>query len=101
MKNLITSCNKRAVGSKLAAFKERLLADALRKERDSKLRNWLRLAAGEAEALAWQTPCPLLVLPSLVEEKLEATRKYAHQQAKIRSRRFRFPSQTRCAKARE
>lgn len=44
----------------------------------------LRRAAAEAESLAWLTPVPLLVLPSLLEEKARAARFYATRQAELR-----------------
>lgn len=65
--------------------------DPLRRLRRRLLRDWLVrhgpgpygrlpwLASAEAEALAWQTPVPLLVLPSLLEEKLEGIRRYVGQ----------------------
>jgi hypothetical protein len=37
---------------------------------------FLHLAAGEAEALAWLTPFPHLFLPLLLEEKLDAAKRY-------------------------
>ena len=62
--------------------------DSLRRLRRRLFRAWLNqhgrthggrlawLAAGEAEALAWQTAAPLLVLPALLAEKLDHVRDY-------------------------
>ncbi|MBX3746330.1 MAG: hypothetical protein KF833_13575 [Verrucomicrobiae bacterium] len=44
----------------------------------------LRRAAAEAESLAWLTSVPLLVLPTLLEEKARAARFYATRQAELR-----------------
>ncbi len=49
-------------------LKWKLLADHLR-EAGAKWEAPLRDAAGEAAALAWTTPVPLLVFPALFEEK--------------------------------
>lgn len=45
-----------------------------------------RRAANEAAALAWLEPHPLLVFPTLFEEKLAAARKRSHRQGLVRSR---------------
>ena len=45
-----------------------------------------RLAVREAEAIAWQTPFPALVLPSLLEEKLGKASRWHFRQANLRSR---------------
>jgi len=44
----------------------------------------LRNALKEAEALAWETPYPHLVLPLLAEEKARAARRWAARQQLIR-----------------
>jgi hypothetical protein len=46
----------------------------------------LRLAATDAAGLAWLTPFPLLVLPQLFEETVEAARKREALQEDIRQR---------------
>ena len=46
----------------------------------------LRGAANEAIALAAITHYPLLLLPGLFEEKVEAARRYLERQARIRKR---------------
>jgi hypothetical protein len=67
----------------LAEFKARLLARVLDDAPDETVAKLCRLAAGEAEALAWQTPFPLLFLPVLLEEKLEVIQRYAARQARL------------------
>ena len=46
----------------------------------------VRGAANEATALAATTPYPLLLLPGLFEEKVEAAQRYLERQARIRKR---------------
>jgi hypothetical protein len=67
----------------LADLKAQLLARAIDEAADETVAKLFRLAAGEAEALAWQTPFPLLFLPILIEEKLEAVHRYATHQARL------------------
>lgn len=43
-------------------------------------------ALGEAEALAWSTPYPLLFLPVLAEEKVLSARQWAERQRQILER---------------
>lgn len=43
----------------------------------------LRQAAAEAESLAWLSPFPLLVLPTLLEEKVREARIRAAKQAQL------------------
>jgi hypothetical protein len=61
-----------------------LLDAALPKIGDQGQLRLLRLAAGEAEALAWSTPFPHLFLPVLLDEKLDAVRRYLARQAGFR-----------------
>jgi hypothetical protein len=61
----------------LAALKENLLRQAIGESTNDAWARLFRLAAGEAEALAWLTPFPLLFLPVLLEEKLDEVRHYA------------------------
>ena len=69
----------------LAALRQDLLTAPLAKAADEQHRSLLRLAAGEAEALAWVNGFPLLLLPVLLEEKVEAVRRYTTRQAGLRS----------------
>ena len=50
----------------------------------------IRRAANEASAIAWTTPFPLLVLPTLLEEKVRRARRQAEHQKAVfkRSRRL-------------
>src|SRR5262245_31466317 len=60
------------------------LAESLAEDRHRGMPQWLvRGAVGEAEALAWSTPYPMLFLPELVEEKVAAARTYASRQESI------------------
>lgn len=72
-------------GRALAALRQDLLTAPLAKATDEQHRSLLQLAAGEAEALAWVNGFPLLLLPVLLEEKVEAVRHYTARQARLRS----------------
>ena len=82
-----TGCERRQVGRELSTLKNRLLKAALPGVGDRGRLRLFRLAAGEAEALASLTPFPLLVLPELLHEKLEATRRYVARQTSVRKER--------------
>ena len=45
------------------------------------------LAVKEAEAVAWQTPYPCLVLPTLIEEKLVTAAEWTRRQSALRGGR--------------
>jgi hypothetical protein len=45
---------------------------------------WLELALNEAEALAWQTDFPLLLFPTLAEEKISEVTRWLRRQELIR-----------------
>lgn len=70
-------------GLRLATLKERLLREYLAQTPGAFSERWLRLAANEAEALAWQTPVPLLIFPALLQEKLTTVGHYATRQLEI------------------
>lgn len=72
--------------ARLEALKERLLRRSLEAPEARGLTERLRWAAEDAASLAWATAFPLLVLPELVEEKLEAARRQAARQERIRRR---------------
>lgn len=63
-------------------LKARLLAEELR-EAETELNAPLRRAANEAAAIAWATLYPLLVFPTLFEEKIAAAIRQAERQARI------------------
>jgi hypothetical protein len=68
----------------LAELKSRLLRETLGEEPDEPLARLLRLAAVEAEAQAWLTSYPLLLFPSLFEEKALEARSYVARQHHVR-----------------
>jgi hypothetical protein len=74
----------------LTTLKERLLRTMLPMGMDEEQTRFLRLAAGEAEALAWLTPFPHLFLPVLLEEKLSAAKQYVTRQGSARVPRHQF-----------
>jgi ABC-type uncharacterized transport system permease subunit len=74
------------VEEQLELLKQRLLRPVIDRVSDTALVKELAWAANEAAALAWMTVCPILVLPALLEEKIqEATRKWEKQE-QIRQR---------------
>jgi hypothetical protein len=70
----------------LDELKERLLQNVLRQVTDNALIAELRWAANEAAALAWYTACPILVLPTLLEEKTREAIEKWEKQERIRNR---------------
>ena len=79
-----TRFGRRQVGRALSDLKQHLLEKALPEICDPWQRRLLRLAAVEAEALAWLTPFPHLFLPVLLEEKLETAKRYLARQNQVR-----------------
>jgi hypothetical protein len=67
----------------LASLKKRLVSERLSAGTEPGVERMARLAATEAEALAWQTPYPLLVLPALLDEKLDYVSRYAERQQNL------------------
>jgi len=72
--------------AELEKLKHRLLREQLDEAGGPGLAPALRRAANEAAALVWLTPYPLLLLPVLFEEKVEAAKRQAALQAQIRQR---------------
>jgi len=70
----------------LERLKNDLLRPLLAKATATDLILQLHRAANEAAALAWLEPHPLLVFPSLFEEKVGAARKRHFRQGLVRSR---------------
>lgn len=68
-------------------LKNRLLTEKLLATAQPELNALLRRAANEAAALAWVTFYPLLVFPTLFEEKIHAAIRQAERQARIYSTR--------------
>ena len=74
----------RAVQSNaLADLKNRLLREALNRTPDEPLSKLVRLAAVEAEARAWLTSFPLLLFPTLLEEKISEAKRYIVRQQRV------------------
>jgi len=69
------------VERQIEPLKQRLLSPILESVSSTDLVKEISWAANEAAALAWLTVCPILVLPTLLEEKVhEALRKWAKRQ---------------------
>lgn len=69
------------LNARLEQLKERLLAPLLASAAHPGLAGEIRWAAHEAAALAWLTPCPVLVLPALLDEKVhKAAHRWERQQ---------------------
>ena len=75
-----------ALETELEQLKERLLGPLLNASTDPAQGAPLRRAANEAAGLAWFTPFPLLVFPTLLEEKAASARRQHERQQDIRRR---------------
>jgi hypothetical protein len=64
-------------------LKNRLLTEKLLATANAELNTPLRRAANEAAALAWVTFYPLLVFPTLFEEKTRAALRQAERQKRV------------------
>ncbi len=88
------------VEAEIEDLKQRLLQPIVAKIRDSALIKEISWAANEAAALAWCTICPVLVLPTLLEEKVRATlakwEKQQHLRRQARKSNEDSFSQTAC-----
>ena len=77
----LTAPVRGATEEQLERLKEQLLIPFLSSVENPLLARELRWVANEAAALAWTTVCPMLVLPSLLEEKVcAALRRWERQQ---------------------
>lgn len=63
---------------------------ALRFETNQESKRMLQLALNEAEALACQSGVPELVMVTLAEEKVRATRQWLARQRELKSRSFQW-----------
>ncbi len=72
--------------TELERLKSRLLQERLSAATGFELNTHLRRAANEAAALAWVTPVPLLVFPTLFEEIAQTALCRAQKQEHIRQR---------------
>jgi hypothetical protein len=70
----------------LEGLKTRLLAEQTKAARALVPGDALRQAADEAASLAWLTPYPLLVLPTLFDELVAAAAVRTRKQAEVRQR---------------
>ncbi len=75
-----------ALDTELEQLKSRLIKEQLIERGNAALAPAFRRAANEAAALVWLTPYPLLLLPVLLTEKVDAVRRYGARQAEIRRR---------------
>ena len=82
---LLTSC-RGALEAQLEQLKDRLLEPILNSIENAALVQDLRWVANEAAALAWFTGCPILVLPTLLEEKVRSALLWWERQENIRHR---------------
>jgi hypothetical protein len=69
--------------SEFELLKNRLLTESLLAAAEPELNAAIRRAANEAAALAWVTFYPLLVFPTLFEEKIRHALVHAERQAHI------------------
>ena len=76
----------RTAETELERLKNRLLRQAIETVTSPALLAPLRRAANEAAALAWLEPHPLLVFPTLFEEKALTTRRRSLRQELVRAR---------------
>jgi hypothetical protein len=70
--------------AQLDQLKEKLLRPIVEPISNTDLIKELSRAATEAAALAWFTVCPILVLPTLLEEKIRATLRKWEKQEQLR-----------------
>ena len=75
----------RTVESELERLKNRLLRAVLEQVANPALLAPLRRAANEAAAIAWLEPLPLLVFPTLFEEKVLVVRRRTFRQELVRA----------------
>jgi hypothetical protein len=75
-----------AAETELEQLKARLLRPLLAPVEEPELNTALQRAANEAASVAWFTPFPLLVFPTLLEEKAAKARRQQARQRQIRER---------------
>lgn len=83
---IVTAPFRGQIETRLEELKHALLQPVLRGTLNPELHARVTWAAQEAASLAWLTPFPLLVFPTLFEEKMRAARQYWLKQLKIRGR---------------
>ena len=72
--------------TELERLKSRLLRQTLVELTGPDANGFVRRAANEAAALAWETRVPLLVFPALFEEKTQTALRQIRRQASVRLR---------------
>ena len=72
--------------AQIEQLKNRLLGPMVESVANAELVKELSWAANEAAALAWFTACPILVLPALLEEKVQDALKRWGKQEALRQR---------------
>lgn len=80
------------INGELEKLKQRMLDEYLNKYVDTELEPAIRAAATEAAALASINPYPLLVFPTLFEEKAASAMRYHFRQRLVRDRSRRIMS---------
>ncbi len=83
---LLLSPRRGVVETQLEQLKDHLLEPILKSVENAALIQELRWVANEAAALAWLTVCPILVLPTLLEEKVRSALERWERQENIRHR---------------
>ncbi|MGV3774130.1 MAG: hypothetical protein ACO1QB_14615 [Verrucomicrobiales bacterium] len=78
--------NRETLQSRFADLKAELLETALAETETLSLRSRFKQVANEAAGLAWTTPVPLLVFPTLFQELAGKLRVRETRQSKIASR---------------
>ena len=73
----------RSIDGSLANLKHRLVRARVSCGTEPGVERMTKLAATEAEALAWLTSYPLLVLPVLLDEKLDYVCRYTERQHRL------------------
>src|SRR5689334_18914634 len=86
--SLLTTPQRGALEAQLDQLKEQLLAPVLKSIQSAAVVRELRRAANEAAALAWFTVCPILVLPTLLEEKVRSAFQWWERQESIHPHRM-------------
>lgn len=81
-----------SIEPEIERLKERVLHQLTREKPEPVFRVPLQRAVGDAAALAWLTPYPLLVLPLLAQEKAEIAIKRVKRQHEIRRKSGLFVS---------
>jgi len=81
----------------LEYLKNRLLRQLLAGDTGTARNTAIRRAANDAAAVAWLTPCPLLVFPELLAEKARLAELQIRRQADVRERSLNLNYQEQAA----